>query len=155
MTRLYGYSYQGARCYDSAPNSRWETVTVLSALRLDGTTESLVFDGAVDRPMFDAYIQHILAPTLRPGDILILDNLSTHQSPACEKAVSARGARVKFLPAYSPDLNPIEKMWSKLKQTLRGMKARTNKELYSSVGIALGRITRSDAKGWFASCGYV
>ena len=136
-------------------NAYMSGTTVLSAMRLDGTTESLVFDGAVDRKMFDAYIKHILAPTLRPGDILILDNLSTHKSPACEKAVSAQGAQVKFLPAYSPDLNPIEKMWSKLKQTLRGMKARTNKELYSSVGVALSRITQNDAKAWFVSCGYV
>jgi transposase len=155
MTRIYGRSYQGTRCYDSTPNGHWETLTVLSSIRLNGKTECIIFDGAVDRKMFDEYIKQILAPTLRPGDILIMDNLSAHKSRICEKIVSSQGAQVKFLPAYSPDFNPIENMWSKLKQILRGIKARTNEELLSSVGVALDMVTQSDAKGWFGDCGYV
>jgi transposase len=155
MTRLYGRAYQGKRCHDSAPAGHWETVTALSSVRLDGTTECIVFDGAVDRKMFDEYIKQILAPTLHLGDILVLDNLHAHKSKVCVEAVAARGAQVKFLPAYSPDLNPIEKMWSKVKQLLRGIKARTNEELYSSVGVALDMVTQTDAQGWYKSCGYI
>jgi transposase len=147
MTRLYGRAYQGERCHDSAPAGHWESVTVLSSVRLDGTTESIVFDGAVDRKMFDEYIKQFLAPTLRSGDILLLDNLKAHKSKVCVEAVAAKGAQVKFLPAYSPDLNPIEKMWSKVKQLLRGMKARTNEELFSSIGVALDMVTPTDAQG--------
>jgi transposase len=154
MTRRYGRAWQGERCYDTAPAGHWETVTVLSSVRLDGTTESIVFDGAVDRKMFDEYIKQFLAPALRSGDILVLDNLQAHKSKVCVEAVTARGAQVKFLPAYSPDMNPIEQMWSKVKQLLRGMKARTNEELFSSVGVALDMVTPTDARGWFTSCGY-
>ena len=130
-------------------------MTALSAIRLDGSTRSVVFDGALDRAMFDEYIKHILAPSLNPGDIVVLDNLSSNKSLVSQKAVAARHAEFKFLPAYSPDLNPIEKMWSKVKQTLRGMKAKEDDELFSSIGIALNMVTADDAQGWFKSCGYL
>jgi transposase len=155
MTRLYGRAYKGARCHDAAPCGHWETVTILSSVRLDGTTQSVLFDGAVDRKMFDEYIKEILAPQLRPGDIVIMDNLNAHKSADALKVVQACQAEIRFLPAYSPDLNPIEKMWSKVKQILRGMKPRTNEELFWSTGAALGMVTASDAQGWFESCGYV
>jgi len=155
MTRLYGRAYQGARCHDVAPCGHWETTTILSSVRLDGTTESVLFEGAVDRKMFDEYIKQILAPQLRPGDILIMDNLKAHKSAIALKAVQSRQAEIKFLPAYSPDLNPIEKMWSKLKQILRGLKPRTNQELFCSAGTALDMVTANDAQGWFESCGYI
>jgi transposase len=137
------------------PDGRWETVTVLSAIRLDGTTESLVFEGAVDRKMFDEYIKQILAPVLRAGDILIMDNLGSHKSPAAQATIESQQVEYKFLPAYSPDLNPIEKMWSKVKQILRGIKARTPEELFTSVGKALDMVTPDDAHGWFEACGYI
>jgi len=155
MTRLYGRAYKGLRCHDAAPCGRWETVTILSSIRLDGTTESVLFDGAVDRKMFDEYIKEILAPQLRPGDIVIMDNLSTHKSKDALKYIQSCKAEAKFLPAYSPDLNPIEKMWSKIKQILRGMKPRTSDELFGSTGTALGMVTATDATGWFEACGYV
>ena len=155
MTRLYGRAYKGTRCHDAAPCGHWETVTILSSVRLDGTTESILFDGAVDRKMFDEYVKQILAPQLRPGDIVIMDNLRAHKSAIAQEAVQARQAEIKYLPAYSPDLNPIEKMWSKLKQILRGMKPRTNQELFYSAGTALDMVTASDANGWFESCGYI
>jgi len=155
MTRLYGRAHGGERCLDSAPCGHWETVTILSSIRLDGSTESLVFEGAVDRKMFDAYIKEELAPTLHPGDVVIMDNLSAHKSLEAYDEIRKRQAEVLFLPAYSPDFNPIEKMWSKVKQILRGIKARTEEELFVATGTALDTITGSDAQGWFESCGYI
>jgi len=155
MTRLYGRSHQGSRCLDSTPCGRWETVTILSSVRLDGTTESLVFEGAVDRKMFDAYVKDILAPALRPGDIVVMDNLNAHKSLSARAEIENRQAQMLFLPAYSPDLNPIEKMWSKVKQVLRGLKPRTQLELMSATATALDAVTKDDAQGWFGSCGYV
>jgi transposase len=105
--------------------------------------------------MFDEYIKQVLAPQLRPGDILVMDNLNAHKSEIALEVVQSRQAEIKFLPAYSPDLNPIEKMWSKLKQILRGLKPRTSQELFDAAGIALGMITEDDAHGWFESCGYI
>lgn len=155
MTRLYGRAQRGSRCHDAAPCGHWESVTILSSVRLDGTTESVLFDGAVERKMFDEYIKKFLAPQLRPGDILIMDNLKAHKSEIAMELVQSRQAEMLFLPAYSPDLNPIEKMWSKVKQILRGMKPRTNEELFCATGAALGMVTSSDAQGWFESCGYI
>ena len=155
MTRLYGRSARGKRCHDNAPDGRWETVTVLSSIRLDGATESIMFEGAVDRKMFEAYIGQILGPSLRAGDIVVMDNLGSHKSQWAREFVESRSANYLFLPAYSPDFNPIEKMWSKIKQILRGMKARTQDELFAAVAKALDMITADDAQGWFKSCGYV
>jgi len=154
MTRLYGRARSGKRCLDSTPCGHWETVTILSSIRLDGATESLVFEGAVDRMMFDAYIKECLAPTLRPGDIVVMDNLSAHKSQQARDVIHMRQAEVLFLPAYSPDFNPIEKMWSKVKQVLRGIKPRTEEELFAATATALDTITAHDAQGWFNSCGY-
>lgn len=154
MTRLYGRAHGGQRCMDSAPCGHWESVTILSSIRLDGATESLVFEGAVDRKIFDAYIKEGLVPTLRPGDIVVMDNLRAHKSDTAYKEIRKRQAEVLFLPAYSPDFNPVEKMWSKVKQILRGIKARTGEELFVATGTALDTVTGNDAKGWFKSCGY-
>lgn len=154
MTRLYGRAQGGQRCLDSTPCGHWETVTILSSIRLDSATESLIFEGAVDRKMFDAYIKEVFAPTLRPGDIVVMDNLNAHKSQDAYEAIRKRQAEVLFLPAYSPDLNPIEKMWSKVKQVLRGIKPRTENDLFTATGTALGTVTASDAQGWFESCGY-
>ena len=154
MTRLYGRAPLGERCFDHAPDGRWKTVTMLSSIRLDGTTECLVFAGALDRCTFEAYVKESLAPALKEGDVVVMDNLRAHKSPTAQQAIAARGARVLFLPAYSPDLNPIEKMWSKVKQLLRGLKAWNDDELFTAIGQALDKVTASDAKGWFAACGY-
>ncbi|MDR3176044.1 MAG: IS630 family transposase [Desulfovibrio sp.] len=154
MTRLYGRARDGKRCLDSAPCGHWETMTILSSIRFDGVTESLIFEGAVDRKMFDAYIKEGLAPTLRPGDIVIMDNLRAHKSEKACETIRKRQAEVLFLPAYSPDFNPIEKMWSKIKQILRGIKPRTEEELFTATATALSAVTATDALGWFSSCGY-
>jgi len=155
MTRLYGRAKMGNRCHDKTPDGRWETVTMLSSIRLDGETESVLFEGAVDRQMFEAYIEEILGPSLRPGDIVVMDNLSSHKSRAAQACVESRSARYLFLPAYSPDLNPIEKMWSKVKQRLRGFKVHAQEELFDAIGKALSMVTADDAQGWFESCEYI
>ena len=154
MTRLYGRARGGQRCVDSTPCGRWKTTTILSSIRLEGSTERLVFEGAVDRKMFDAYIKEVLAPTLRAEDIVVMDNLNVHKSGDACVEIRKRQAEVLFLPAYSPDFNPIEKMWSKIKQVLRGIKARTKEDLFDATGTALDVISPSDAQGWFSSCAY-
>jgi transposase len=154
MTRLFGRALYGLRCNDSAPIGHWNTATMLSSIRLDASTEALVIDGSVNKDVFIAYIEQGLAPTLRPGDIVIMDNLSAHKNESVRKSIESRGATLKYLPPYSPDLNPIEKMWSKVKQLLRSVKARDYEELIKAVGDALDRVNSDDAAGWFQSCGY-
>ena len=155
MTRLRARVKGGARAYDSVPSGHWATTTMISSIRADGQTACMVVDGATDHVVFREYVRVVLAPTLRPGDVVVLDNLSAHKDSEARKLIEARGATLVFLPAYSPDLNPIEKMWSKVKELLRGAKARTEKALVEQVGKALQQVTLSDAEGWFQSCGYV
>lgn len=155
MTRLYGRSKKGKRCNDSAPDGRWERTTILSALRKTGETHTLVFDGATDGKMFNAYVEKVLAPVLTPGDIVVMDNLNVHKSETAKKLIEGRKAECVFLPAYSPDLNPIEKMWSKIKAILRSLKARTREALQEAIQFALTQVTAQDASGWFSACGYI
>lgn len=155
MTRLRARVKGGARAYDSAPAGHWATTTMISSIRADAQTACMVVNGATDRVVFREYVRVVLAPTLRRGDVVVLDNLSAHKDSEARKLIEARGAQMVFLPAYSPDLNPIEKMWSKVKELLRGAKARTEQALVEQVGKALQQVTPSDAEGWFQSCGYV
>lgn len=127
---------------------------MIGSLRLDGTSACLAVDGATDRDVFEQYVRHVLVPSLRPGDIVVLDNLGAHKSAETLALIEAVSAEVRFLPPYSPDLNPIEKMWSKVKAFLRRVKARTQEELYTAIGAALEIVTAQDAEGWFQSCGY-
>lgn len=154
MTRLRGRSCGGSRCHASAPCGHWKTLTMLSSIRLDGSTECIVVDGAMDRAMFSEYIAQILCPALRPNDIVIMDNLSAHKNPEVAAHIKKRGAELLYLPAYSPDLNPIENMWSKVKQVLRGMETRTYDALEKGIAHALDLVCESDAQGWFKNCGY-
>jgi transposase len=114
----------------------------------------MVVDGATDAEVFLAYVRHVLVPTLKDGDCVIMDNLAPHKAPDVEILIQAAGGRVRWLPPYSPDLNPIEKMWSKVKEMLRSAKARTQESLESAIAQALQSITPTDAANWFASCGY-
>ena len=127
---------------------------MISSIRLDGSTACMALEGTTDTESFRAYVQAVLVPTLRPGDLVVMDNLSPHKSDPTLALISSAGAKVHFLPAYSPDLNPIEKMWSKVKSLLRGAEARTPAELLTAIGQALARVTPQDALGWFTSCGY-
>jgi len=126
---------------------------MLSSLRLKGSTECVVFDGAVDKKMFTAYMEDMLLPTLYSGDIVILDNLSAHKGFDASKFTS-QGIAIKYLPAYNPDLNPIEKMWSKVKTRLREHQATDAERLFHAIGETFRTITASNAEGWFESCGY-
>ena len=154
MTRLYGRAFDGQRIVDATPQGHWCTTTMISALRLDGRTADRVIEGATDGPAFLTYAERFLAPFLGPGDIVVMDNLAPHKMPAVVQAIEAQGAEVWFLPPYSPDFNPIEKMWSKVKAYLRKVKARTQEALWQAIGAALKTVTASDALGWFESCGY-
>lgn len=154
MTRLYGRAFAGNRCVDSAPHGHWKTTTMLSSVRLDGSTECVVFEGAVNSVIFRAYAEEMLAPQLSAGDVVVMDNLSSHKDQKAIRSIEKRGAMVLFLPPYSPDLNPIEKMWSKVKSILRSMKARTPKALLDAIATALKSVTSRDVKGWFKTCGY-
>jgi len=127
---------------------------MIGSVLLDGTTACMTIEAATDTDIFRAYVQHVLIPTLRPGDVVILDNLSPHKNSETIRLIEQAGAGVRFLPAYSPDLNPIEKMWSKLKEALRSAKARTPATLNDAIARALASVTSTDARGWFASCGY-
>lgn len=154
LTRLCGRALKGQRVLGQRPQGHWQTTTILAALRLDGSVAGMTIEGATDTEVFQAYVRCVLVPTLRPGDMVILDNLSPHKNEPTLALVRQAGAEVLFLPAYSPDLNPIEKMWSKVKNSLRGAEARTESTLLEAIAAALGSITRQDAINWFAACGY-
>ena len=154
MTRIYGRARRGRRVHAKAPHGHWHTTTLMGSIRLDGSTTCMAIEGAADTEGFRAYIKRILGPTLRAGDIVIMDNLSPHKSKSTLSLITEAGAQVLFLPAYSPDFNPIEKMWSKVKADLRRAEARTYAALIKAVGHALSTVTARDAMNWFASCGY-
>jgi transposase len=154
MTRLHGRARRGARVVDSVPHGHWCTTTMISSIRLDGSSACMAVDGPTDKEVFREYVRRVLAPTLRPGDIVVLDNLAAHKDADTKALIEAAQAELRFLPPYSPDLNPIEKMWSKVKAFLRAAKARTQEELYGMIGAALETVSPQDAQGWFQSCGY-
>ena len=154
MTRLYGRCKGGGRLVDATPHGHWETTTMIGALGAEGSTALMVIEGATDAAIFRAYIKHVLVPTLHPGEIVVMDNLSSHKSPEIRQMIEAAGAELWYLPPYSPDLNPIEKMWSKIKALLRAHKARGTEELYQAIRQALQKIKPQDTRGWFESCGY-
>jgi transposase len=154
MTRLRGRARGAARVMDSAPHGHWCTTTMIGSIRLDGTIACMAVNHATDKDVFREYVRQVLVPTLRPGDIVVLDNLGPHKDSEMLGLIDAAHAELRFLPPYSPDLNPIEKMWSKVKAFLRAAKARTQEELYDAIAAALETVTPKDAKGWFCSCGY-
>lgn len=127
---------------------------MISSVRLDGTTACMTVGGATDTATFKSYVGEILLPTLREGDVVIMDNLSAHKNAAVVSLIESAGARAVFLPPYSPDLNPIEMMWSKVKSILRKLEARDEDSLFEAIGRALSKVTARDAMGWFAHCGY-
>lgn len=154
MTRLRGRAPPGERVVDAVPQDHWQTTTLVGALRRDGPTAALAFDGATDGPAFESFVRHTLCPTLRRGDVVVLDRLAAHRSPVVRQLIEAAGARLLFLPSYSPDLSPIEEMWSKVKQRLRSAKARTPDALIDAMGDALTGITAADAHGYFSHVGH-
>lgn len=154
MTRLYGRALQGKRSFDRTPHGHWCTTTMVSSIRIDGTCQCLAIDGPTDREVFREYVRSVLAPSLCPGDMVILDNLAAHNDSEVHHLIEQAHAYLTFLPPYSPDFNPIEEMWSKVKTFLRRAKARTKEDLYDAIGAALKTVTAQDATNWFSSCGY-
>lgn len=154
MTRLRGRSPKGERLVCHAPHGHWRTTTMISSVRLDGTTACMTIEGATNTEVFYAYVREVLAPSLRRGDIVILDNLGAHKNERTLALIEQAGAEVRFLPAYSPDLNPIEMMWSKVKALLLKAQARNHPDLLVAIASALSAVTPHDALGWFAACGY-
>jgi transposase len=155
MTRLYGRAPRGERVLGIAPQNYGPNVTLLGALSCTGLEAVMTIEGATDADVFRAYVREVLCPTLGAGDIVIADNLSAHKAAGVQEAIAATGARLFYLPPYSPDLNPTEQCWSKIKAFLRAAKARTREALDTAVAAALATITESDARAWFAHSGYV
>ena len=155
MTRLYGRAPTNERVNDYVPDVRFERTSVISTLSLNGVDAPMMFKGTLNGDFFAGYVEHVLAPTLLPGEIVVLDNYSAHKVGDALDPIYERGATVMFLPQYSPDLNPIELMWSKVKSVLRKLKARTAEELLISVGQALDSVTYDDIVGWFLHDGYI
>jgi transposase len=154
MTRRYGRAPKGERVHASAPVNKGKNVTVLGALSLTGITAAMTIEGSTDTSVFSTFVQTILALALRPGQIVIMDNLSSHKGEEIQEAIKAVGATLEYLPSYSPDLSPIEKCWSKFKELLRAKAARTRELLDQAITEAFEMVTPQNARGWFAHCGY-
>jgi transposase len=152
MTRTYGRAPIGERVAGVVPGG-WKSVTLVAGLRLSGVVSPMAFAAAMDTPDFEAYVEQVLVPGLRPGDVVIWDNLKAHRSREARRYVARAGARVVRLPPYSPDLTPIEKMYSKVKDVLRSVGARTVSTVYEAMDTALKSVKRLDILGWFQSCG--
>ena len=154
MTRRYGRATPGERVVESLPSDYGSNYTLIAALSLEGLQAPWVLEGALNGESFTIYVAQVLAPTLQAGDILVMDNLRTHKVAGIADLVQARGARLEYLSPYSPDYNPIERCWSKIKTCLRSAKARTYNTLVKAIKKALATITESDIRAWFEFCGY-
>lgn len=154
LTRLRARAPRGERAIGSVPRRRWQSVTLLASLTTAGMGAAMVLDGAINREAFDAFVEQSLLPTLVPGQIVILDNLAVHKSPRARRLIEEAGCQVRFLPSYSPDFNPIELAFAKIKQTLRGAAERTFPGVVAATGPALDAVTATDACGFFTHCGY-
>lgn len=154
MTRPYGRSFQGTRLNTDVPHGRWETTTFLGAIRSTGFISPLCVDGAINGQVFTAWVEQHLVRDLRAGDIVVMDNLSSHKAPGAAKAIEAVGAKILFLPPYSPDLNPIELAFSKFKQLLRDGAERTTEKLWKLCGKVLDLFTETECRNYLRHCGY-
>jgi transposase len=153
MTRTRGRGISGERVVGAVPQGHWRTLTMLGALRLEGMAAAATVDAATDADIFDAFVREMLAPALRPGDVVIWDNLSSHKTTEAQAAVEGARAVLLPLPPYSPDLSPIEPGWSKVKQHVRSVEPRTIQALGQAAAEAFASVTADDAHGWFAKCG--
>ncbi len=154
MTRLYGRAPRGQRALGSAPQNYGENITMLAAMGVSGVEAVMTVNGATDAEVFRAYVEQVLAPGLRPADIVVMDNLGAHKAASIRQAIEAKGAKLIYLPPYSPDLSPIERCWSKIKTYLRKAKARTREALEEALKQALATVTDADAVSWFIHSGY-
>lgn len=154
MARMYGRAPRGERCRAAVPHGHWKTTTFVGALRLSGVTAPMTLDGAMQGAAFLAYVEQVLIPTLRPGDIVVMDNLPAHKPPAIREALERAGAELRFLPPYSPDFNPIELAFSKIKAHLKKAAARTLADLWIAIRDAINAVSPQDCRSFFAATGY-
>ena len=154
MTRLYGRAPCGKRLVEAVPHGHWKTSTVIGALRCDGLTATGVFDGPINGELFLAYVEQVLVPTLRPGDVVILDNLRSHKVAGVREAIEGAGASLMFIPPYSPDLNPIEQAFAKLKALLRAKALRTVEALWNALGSLVDCFTPEECTNFLRHSGY-
>lgn len=154
LTRAYARSEKGTRAYGNAPRNRGKNITMLGAIGLTGILTAMTVDGAMDGEIFLAFVKQWLAPLLRPGQVVIMDNLSVHKVAGVKEAIEGTGAKLLYLPPYSPDFSPIEPMWSKIKTFLRGIGARARELLQEAISSAFKTVTCKDIEGWFQHCGY-
>lgn len=154
MTRRRGRAPAGQRVRASVPYGHWKTTTVIAGLRTDGLVAPCLLDGPINRAAFEAYVEQVLVPALRPGDLVVMDNLSSHKGPAVRKLIEAAGAELLYLPPYSPDLNPIENAFAKLKALLRKAAERTIDGLWSTTGKLLDSFTSAECRNYFTHAGY-
>ena len=154
MTRRRGWTLAGERLVEAVPGGHWRTYTLVHAVSMDGTRTAMILDGPLNSVSFAGFCAQFLAPTLQRGDLVVLDNLSSHKSPAAVEAIEAVGAKVVYLPPYSPDLNPIENIFSKIKQLIRGWRPKNWREIIHSVRQSLLQVTPDDLHNAFVHCGY-
>ena len=152
MIRLYGRALKGERVLDYAPHGHWNTTTLVAAITWESAIAPMVLDGPMDRLSFEAYVAQVLIPELPADAIVVMDNLSAHKSKTTRNLFQEAGIELHYQPPYSPDFNPIELMWSKVKNSLRTAKARTQEQLYEAIAHALAQITSSDTQGFFRHC---
>lgn len=155
LTRLFGRAAPGERVIEGTPGYSGKHYTLVAALGLTGVTATTVLEGGMTGDASDAYVEQVPAPTLCLGDVVLIDNLNVHKSGVAQRLIAARGARLEFLPPYSPDFNPIELCWAKVKAVLRTLQARTFDELLSALDSAFSSITAHDLRAWFDHCGYL
>jgi transposase len=154
LSPLYGWSKKGERAYGSVPRNRGKNTTVLSSMSAEGMGPSLAVEGATNAKVFETYVERVLGPTLRRGQVLVMDNLSAHKGERVRVLIEQRGCEILYLPSYSPDFNPIEEAFSKIKGFLRKVEARSREALLEAIGSAISAITNQDAHGFFEHCGY-
>ena len=154
LTRLYGRAPKGERVPEAVPHGRWQVTTILGALGTNGMQAGMTVETSTDADIFEVFVEQVLGPTLRAGQVVVMDNLSAHKQERVRDLIEARGCQLQYLPPYSPDLNPIESAWSKVKTYLRALKARSQEALEAGVSTALRTITAPDARGYFGHCGY-
>jgi transposase len=154
MTRRYGRAPRGERAREGAPAGHWRTLTLLGAMTVDGLVATMTIESPTDGEVFLAYLQQVLCPRLRPGQVVVMDNLSAHKNPAVRGYIEQTGAQLLYLPPYSPDFNPIEQCWAKIKESLRAAKARLLEVLDQALTTAIAAVTSRNATAWFHHCGY-
>jgi transposase len=154
LSPIYGWAKKGERAHCSVPRNRGKNTTLLASMSMEGMGPSLAVEGATNGEVFETYVERVLAPTLRSAQVVVMDNLNAHKGERIKELIEERGCELVYLPPYSPDFNPIEEAFSKIKGLFRKVEARTREALVEAIGVAISAVTAGDARGFFAHCGY-